>query len=91
MDLFAISKDKAIIIENKIQSGLNGIDKNEETTQLGKYIKDIKTDNNIDENEIYGLIFVPDYNQFVVDKMRQIQRNRRFEDFWKIYIKYIVK
>lgn len=62
MDLFAISKDKAIIIENKIQSGLNGIDKNEETTQLGKYIKDIKTDNNIDENEIYGLIFVPDYN-----------------------------
>ena len=75
MDLFAISKDKAIIIENKIQSGLNGIDKEEETTQLGKYVNDIIKDYEIKANEIYGMIFVPDYNfEFLTREIQELEK-----------------
>ena len=71
MDLFAISKDKAIIIENKIQSGLNGIDKDEGTSQLKNYIEGINKDYKIDENKIYGVIFIPDYNVNFLNKEMQ--------------------
>lgn len=82
MDLFAISKDKAIIIENKIQSGLNGIDKEEETTQLGKYVNDIIKDYEINANEIYGMIFVPDYNfEFLTREIQELEKEEIIKNY----------
>ena len=75
MDIFAISEKRAIIIENKILSGLNGVDKDEETTQLGKYVKDIEKEYEIEQNEIYGMIFVPDYNfEFLNKEIRELEQ-----------------
>lgn len=82
MDLFAISKNKAIIIENKIQSGLNGIDKEEETTQLGKYVNDIIKDYEIKANEIYGMIFVPDYNfEFLTREIQELEKEEIIKNY----------
>ncbi len=75
MDIFAISEKRAIIIENKILSGLNGVDKVEETTQLGKYVKDIEREYEIKQNEIYGMIFVPDYNiEFLNKEIKDLEQ-----------------
>lgn len=66
MDIFAIGETNAIIIENKVKSGLNGIDKEKEITQLGKYVKDINKE--YKKNKIFGLIFAPDYNISIIEK-----------------------
>jgi hypothetical protein len=79
MDIFAISKEKAIIIENKILSGLNGINSEEESTQLKTYIDAIRKDYKIDSKNVLGLIFVPDYNKEIIEK--------ELNDLEKDYIK----
>ena len=87
IDLLAISKDKAIIIENKIQSGLNGINKEDGTSQLGSYVKCVKEDNKINVNEIHGLIFVPDYNTNFLKKEIEKFEKEEYINYYKI-IKY---
>lgn len=86
MDIFALNTDinKAIIIENKILSGLNGIDRNEEKTQLDKYIEDIENDYNIPENSILGLVFVPDYNLDIIKNEIDILVRKNNSKFFKV-------
>lgn len=75
IDIFAIEEKKAIIIENKIKSGLNGIDKQEEKTQLQVYVKAMKEEFNIDKENIFGLVFVPDYNKSIIEKeIRELEK-----------------
>jgi hypothetical protein len=70
MDIFAEGENNIIIIENKIKSGLNGINKENNTSQLNKYFEDAfkkaseksKKDNK-KIKKITGFIFVPNYNE----------------------------
>ena len=86
IDILALNTDinKAIIIENKILSGLNGIDKEEEKTQLDKYVEDIEKDYEISENNILGLVFVPDYNLEIIKNEIDVLVRKNNSKFFKI-------
>lgn len=67
IDLYVSDGNTRIIIENKIKSGINGI-KNDNTSQLNKYIDSIINDDDIGNeskqdiaNSIKCLIFKPEY------------------------------
>ncbi len=77
-DIIAIGENNVVVIENKILSGLNSIDKDKEskkTAQLGKMLKYIiegdkkEADKELYENkDVYGIIFVPKYNKERIEK-----------------------
>lgn len=86
MDILAISEreDKAIIIENKILSGLNGIDKAKENNQLKTYLNAIKNkyEAKISLDNIFGLVFVPDYNyNFIKQEMEEVLTKKEIQYF----------
>lgn len=71
IDIFIEYGDNAIIIENKIKSGINGLrfdeDTKEETSsQLGKYIE--KVEKQFPREKIKCFIFSPNYNRIDKDK-----------------------
>lgn len=75
MDIFAEGEKNVVIIENKIDSGINGINKENESnleTQLDNYFKDAmnKCEESSEQKnkEKLGLIFVPDYNKHKIEK-----------------------
>ena len=66
LDLLAVGEKNVIAIENKIKSGLNGIDKHNELSQLTTYIEFIETEH-ADKAKKYFL-FEPDYNDIDIAK-----------------------
>lgn len=69
IDLWIDSEKDIIIIENKIHSGLNGIDKEKELSQLDTYYQyAILNQNN---RNIYAFIFVPNYNEEKIKKEKE--------------------
>lgn len=61
LDLLAESADSVIAIENKLQSGLHGIDKHNQLSQLTTYINFIEQDI-LKGRRGYYFLFEPDYN-----------------------------
>ena len=89
MDLLLVSNKKVIVIENKIKSGLNGIDKHNKLSQLTTYIDSIES---IYKNlEHYYFIFEPNFNDIDIQKFdnkrgmefKKIQYNRIYDFFNK--------
>lgn len=78
MDLWATNKNNVIIVENKIKSGLNGIDKENNLSQLDNYYR--YAEEVADGRNIKGLIFVPNYN------MEEIENEK---NKYKIGDKYV--
>ena len=60
LDLLAVSENYVIAIENKLQSGLNGIDKHCHLSQLTTYCKDLE--GKFDKEKCHFFLFEPDYN-----------------------------
>lgn len=66
IDLWAESNNNIIIIENKIMSGLNGLDKENNISQLDTYYKYAEAV--AEGRKIIGVIFVPNYNKKFVEQ-----------------------
>lgn len=71
IDIFITYEDNAIIIENKIKSGINGLrfdenTKEEISSQLGKYIEQAEKQYPIEKIKCF--IFTPNYNRIDKDK-----------------------
>ena len=69
VDLWIETKDHIIVIENKIKSGINGINKDENTNQLEKYYK--KADAEKKQRTVKYYIFEPDYASFNPDQLKK--------------------
>ncbi len=91
LDILAEGEKHIIVIENKINSGLNGIDKSNELSQLTTYIEFIEEKlllENVKKKPLYFL-FEPNYNDIEIsnfDKKRgsefkKIQYNRLYAFF----------
>jgi hypothetical protein len=78
IDLLAIGNKSIIVIENKIKSGLNGIDKSKELSQLTTYIEFIER--KYPDKEKYYFLFEPNYNEIDISEFD----NRRGKEFSKI-------
>ena len=69
IDIFVCDADNAIIIENKIKSGINSIRHDvlgdEIQSQLNDYYKYVNEEHN--EKQIKGFVFVPNYNRISLD------------------------
>ena len=78
IDLLAIGDKSVIVIENKIKSGLNGIDKSNELSQLTTYIEFIER--NYPDYKKYYFLFEPNYNEIDISEFD----NRRGKEFDKI-------
>lgn len=79
MDILAEGKNNIVIIENKIKSGLNGIDKEKNISQLDTYFNDAiqeyqEKGMSIPKN-IYGFIFVPDYCKEKIEQEKKIYKS----------------
>ncbi len=105
MDMLAQSSKNVIIIENKIKAKLHHVDKENKTTQLSKYIDDVHKGKykNDDENEekrnIYGIIFIPNYNLSQIEneienleenyeKIKKIYRIVTYDNLYEFFKKY---
>lgn len=66
IDLLAVGNKYVIGIENKIKSGLNGLDKNNKLSQLTTYIKFIE--NKYPSKEHRYFLFEPNYNDIDIAK-----------------------
>lgn len=60
IDLLAVGKKYILIIENKIKSGLHGIDKHNQLSQLSRYYQDISKKNS--GKNIRAFLLTPNYN-----------------------------
>lgn len=101
-DILALGNNNIIIIENKIMSGINGIEKDKKgniiKTQLSKYIEGIEKKQEekkllfdkkeTDNRIIRGFIFIPDYREF--DFLNEIKKCNELDILYKYYkvIKY---
>lgn len=102
-DILALGEKNIIVIENKILSGINGIETGKikenynipERTQLSKYITGIKKRqeegkllNKDDKRTIKGLIFIPDYRDTLFNnEIYKLKENKIIDEYYKI-IKY---
>lgn len=79
IDLLVENDDYVIVIENKINSGLNGIDKHNHLSQLTTYIEYVETELLNGRKGAYFL-FEPNYNNIDISKFDQ----SRGKEFTKI-------
>lgn len=101
-DILALGNNNIIIIENKIMSGINGIEKEESgnivKTQLDKYIEGIEkkqeekkllfSKKDKDNRTIKGFIFIPDYREFdFLNEIKKCNDQNILDKYYKI-IKY---
>lgn len=68
IDLFVEGDKNIVIIENKINSGLNGTDKEKGISQLSTYYRWAENEEKYKNKKITGLIFVPDRNKIELEK-----------------------
>lgn len=76
LDLLAIGCKNVIVIEVKIKSGLNGIDKSNELSQLTTYIRFVEK-KHPNKNRYYFL-FEPNYNDIDIEKF-DTKRGKEFK------------
>ena len=74
IDILLSDGKQALIIENKIKSGLNG--KKEDKDQLDKYWQIIAKDSNYKGFKQYGFVFVPDYNADVIENVKKQHKGK---------------
>ncbi|WP_428039529.1 PD-(D/E)XK nuclease family protein [Candidatus Avelusimicrobium fimicolum] len=74
IDILLADGKNVIIIENKIKSGLNG--KIEDKDQLDKYWKIIAKDPAYKKLNVYGFVFVPDYNSAVMGEVQKQHKGK---------------
>lgn len=79
IDLLAESADVVIVMENKINSGLNGIDKHNRLSQLTTYINFVESELLNGRKAAYFL-FEPNYNDIDIERFDQ----QRGKDYVKI-------
>lgn len=76
IDLLAESEDCVIVMENKINSGLNGIDKHNRLSQLTTYINFVESELLNGRKAAYFL-FEPNYNDIDIERFDQ-QRGKEY-------------
>ena len=83
IDLLAEGENNVIVIENKLKSGLNGLDKEGTLSQLTTYIEFIEE--KYQNKNHYYFLFEPAYNEIDISRFDQ----RRGREFIKIKYKEI--
>lgn len=78
IDILALGKEHVIVIENKIKSGLNGIDKHNRLSQLTTYIEDIER--KYSGMQKFYFLIEPEYNDIDISRFDQ----KRGNEFQKI-------
>lgn len=90
LDLLAIGEKHIIAIENKIKSGLNGVDKHDELSQLTTYIEFVEKE--YADKERYYFIFEPNYNDIDIvkfDKKRGCEFKKiQYSKIYSFFKKY---
>ncbi len=76
IDLLAQNDNYVVVIENKINSGLNGIDKHNHLSQLSTYIEFVESELLNGRKGVYFL-FEPNYNDIDISRFDQ-KRGREF-------------
>ncbi|MFI3262860.1 MAG: PD-(D/E)XK nuclease family protein [Rikenellaceae bacterium] len=73
IDIFITDKDKNIIIENKIKSGINGVytdkQKKDKDNQLERYYKDVCGDKQLKNKKTYAYLLTPNYNDIDISNL----------------------
>lgn len=88
IDILITTSQNIIIIENKIKSGINGVEKDKKGkviySQLDKYLSEVEQLNKDNKKSICPFIICPDYNVPVINSG---QRQRQYEiiRYSKIY------
>lgn len=88
IDIFITYDGKAIIIENKIKSGINGICKDDNTiTQLSKYVDEVGAEGYKDD-ELNCYIFVPDYNLIDLNRYKSGEKYKviKYSEIYKFFM-----
>lgn len=88
IDIFITYKDKAIVIENKIKSGINGICKDDNTkSQLSKYVEKANAENYTDD-KLNCYIFVPDYNLIDLNRYESGEKYKviKYSEIYKFFM-----
>lgn len=68
IDLLAIGEKYILIIENKIKSGLHGVDKHNQLSQLSRYFQDISKKYPGKNVRIRAFLLTPNYNDIDIEQ-----------------------
>ncbi len=74
IDILITDADKAIIIENKVKSEINGVYTDEQMTkkdnQLERYYEKVSDDKDLQGKTIYTYLLAPDYNDIDISNLK---------------------
>ena len=85
-DIWIESEDDIIVIENKINSGINGI--KDDTSQLDKYYKEAEKEAKNNSKKTHYYIFAPDYANLDLTKY-DVKSSYKMIEYSKIYSFFI--
>lgn len=88
IDIFITDKDKAIIIENKVKSAINGVYTDQQKTkrdnQLERYFENVRDDDKFAGKTIYPFLLTPDYNKIDISNLKYPYVEIKYSELYKV-------
>lgn len=92
IDILITDAKKAIIIENKVKSEINGVytdkQKTKKDNQLERYYEKVRDDNNLQKKTIYTYLLAPDYNDIDISNLKYPYKKRWYSQLYAMMKSY---